>query len=153
MKISFFADLEFFHARQQNLSRCIGRAFRMSKWWTGRSLGHAPLFGPKTVFIDYFGQQRCKISGRHIGLEWVMSPTTSPEWIFTNVRHVRVGAAPKSGFFDLILQIKTEQGSKLIYDRWFHFSHGLPLRSPPRKDSVCAFASRVVVVGSPIKTE
>ena len=69
-----------------------------------------------------------------------MSPTTSPEWIFTNVRHVRVGAAQKTGFSDLILQIKTEQGSKLIYDRWFHPSRGLPGQSPRMKGSQCAFA-------------
>ena len=154
-KITFFADSASFHPRQQNLSRCIGRAFRMSKWWTGWCLGHSTGFGPKTVFIDYFDQQRCKISGRHIGLEWVMSPTTSPEWIFTNVRHVRVGAAQKTGFSDLILQIKTEQGSKLIYDRWFHPSRGLPGQSPRMKSVHWIHMCCVTGWGGgrPIKTE
>ena len=139
VKISFFADLDFFPARQQNLSRCIGRAFRMSKWWTGWCLGHSTLFGSKTVFIDYFDLQKCKVSGRHIGLEWVMSPTTSPEWIFTNARPVRVRKPQKSRFSDFKFQIKKEQASKLIYDRQFHFSQRLPYQSPRMNLPHCAF--------------
>ena len=92
VKISFFADSASFLDRQQKFSWGNRWAFRMSKWWTGWCLGHATLFGLKTVFIDYFGQKKCKISGRHIGLEWVTSPTTSPFGI-SNLVRVKVSAA------------------------------------------------------------
>ena len=70
-----------------------------------------------------------------------MSPTTSLEWIFTNVRHVRVGAAQKNVFLNLYIPLKPEQiplkpqGSKLIYE---HPSRGLSGQSP--RMNYCAFA-------------